>query len=559
MGGAFPELVQRQAQIAAALEQEETAFNRTLDRGLALFERAAASVRDGEFPAATAFELSDTYGFPNDLTALLCDERGLRLDHAAVEALLERQRAQSRQAQRRTRVAALEATSDVRTEFTGYHEDSSEARVVDLVRDGGKTYLIVDRCPLYAEMGGQVGDTGTLEAGGETVAVTDVLKIADALALEVDKVPGAYREGEPLQAAVHLDAPRRRAIEAHHTATHLLHWALHEIVGPDVAQQGSLVAHDRLRFDFNSAPLDADQIAAVEERVRAKIASDDTVTWTEVAHAEVRGRPDVMQFFGDKYGERVRVVQIGGRQGALDGYSMELCGGTHVRRTSQIGAFKIRSEGAIAAGVRRVEAVCGPAAEAYLDETAKALESECTALGAKLTAANAALAAAGGEAVPAPAKGSADNGDLGGLTAFRDTLRQAAAEADKRLKKARAGKAAAAAREALAGRLAATGQGGALVESFEGGADLLQEALAVLKKNRFDGTAVIAVDDGEKLHLGTYVGPARSGTENAGDLLKELAPIVGGRGGGNPETARGAGPDREKLRDLLDAARKRLG
>ncbi|CAN5360813.1 alanine--tRNA ligase [soil metagenome] len=555
MGDTFPELARRQAKIAETLDAEESSFNVTLDRGLALFEKEAEGRGAGaHFPAETAFRLSDTFGFPIDLTALLCAERGLTLDEPAVQVLLEGQREQSRAAQKKTRVVARGTSTDVKTVFTGFDEDASDARLVDVIEDEGKSYLIVDRCPLYVEMGGQLGDTGTVHADGEEIPVKDVLRIADAIALEVDKVPDAFGAADdPLPIRIHIDQPRRRGLEGHHTTTHLLHWALHEVVGRDAAQQGSLVAPDRLRFDFNSGPLTPEQLRRIEDLVNEKIADDDPVVTAEIPHSEIQGRHDIMQFFGDKYGERVRVVQVGGRSGALDGYSMELCGGTHVRRTSQIGTFRIKSEGAIAAGIRRLEAVVGEAATAYLQETIAELLDEATSFSSKLEHANTELRSTGTEPFPAPqAVPSSD--DIDALTAYRDALRHAAAEADKTLRKA---KIAAAAREAEAtlSELIAQSQG-SLIHSVEGTPALLQEFLNTLKKKQFEGVAILAVHDPDtgKIHLGTYVSPSHLDRFQAGKLMAELAPIVGGKGGGNPEMARGAGDHAEQLPRLLEEA-----
>jgi len=551
MGSVFPELVKRQGKIAETLDLEEASFNNTLDRGLALFGRAVVGLGASEvFPAETAFELYDTYGFPVDLTALLCAEKGIRLDEGEVGRHMEKQRERSRAAHQSTTVKALEASTDVVTEFVGFDQDQIEATVLQTIENDGETFVIVDRCPFYAEMGGQIGDTGTLVSGGEETSVMGIAKIGDAFALQVKKLPVKDK------VTLKIDVGRRRAIEGHHTVTHLLHWALHEIIGKDIAQQGSLVAPDRLRFDFNSRALSPEEIVRLEEAVVAKVTADESVSWKEVPYKDVQGREDIMQFFGDKYGDTVRVVQIGGNPGALDGYSMELCGGTHVRSTGQVGKFKIKSEGAIAAGVRRIEAVCGDAADAYLLETAAALRDELARFRAKLDQANAGLEE------PVSPGATVDSDDLAVMIRQRDALKEAAAEADKRRKKAQAAEAAEAAETALGELITKATEGSgraAVVHAFEGTPQLLQELLNTFKKKQFDGVAVVAVNDGEKIHLGAYVAKAHQADLQAGKLVQELAPVVGGKGGGKPEVARGAGEDVDKLDELLTRASQMVG
>jgi alanyl-tRNA synthetase len=365
-----------------------------------------------------------------------------------------------------------------------------------------------------------------------------------------------------------LDTSRRRPIEAHHSATHLLHWALHEVVSQDAAQQGSSVDESRLRFDFNSSAVTPEQLVAMEEKVNAAIVADDSVSWTEVKHAEVKGRADIMQFFGDKYGEVVRVVQIGGQPNQLNGYAQELCGGTHVRRTGEIGLFKIKSEGAIASGVRRIEAVCGESAWGYLAEQAQEWREEMVAAQQKLAAAQEKLRAVGEsvesvEVIADPlAAVLVERPDITvihaalakGQQALTD-IQQAAVEAEKRWKKIQSSQAARLADEALADAVS-TGQPMAM--SFEADASLLQELLNGLKKRQFAQAGAFLIDDGEKLHLGTYCGAqAKASGKAAGSMLQQLAALGGGKGGGNPEMARGAAPDRTK-RGEIEAAMKSL-
>ncbi len=454
------------------------------------------------------------------------------------------------------------------TEFVGFEDDETAATILEVHPQDDSVLIITDRTPFYAEMGGQAGDTGTLSIHGEDLEITGTQQIGKARAHIVPRSAISQLKSEMSagdKVILHLNTDRRRPIEAHHTATHLLHWALHETVSKDATQQGSAVDEHRLRFDFNSAAVKPEQIAAMEEKVNSAIQADDLVSWTEVKHASIKGRADIMQFFGDKYGENVRVVQIGGGAQGLDGYSMELCGGTHVRRTSEVGLFKIKSEGAIASGVRRIEAVCGDRAVEYLRDVMIQLTEESAALLAKLAPTNAKLAGLGEAIVlldPPPlvnadtlaAAGdiSAINQALANAQAVLDADRQTVVDAEKRYKKLQASQAAKLADEALAELIS---KGEPIIASFEGDSALLQELQNGLKKKQFTGPALLIVDDGEKLHLATHCGAdALVAGLKAGDLLREFAAVAGGKGGGKPDQARGAAPDRTKLDDIKTMA-----
>jgi alanyl-tRNA synthetase len=340
------------------------------------------------------------------------------------------------------------------------------------------------------------------------------------------------------------------------------------------------VAPDRLRFDFNGAALTPGQIAEIETRVNEKITAGEDVYWFEREHSEVKGRKDVMQFFGDKYGDKVRVVQIGGERDELNGYSMELCGGTHVRNTKDIGLFKIRSEGAIAAGIRRVEAVCGDAAIRYMEESLAKLKAEHDLLEQRLEQHNRQLGEAGADSVKVPeidqawvasfmamAEHSAEQKQHT-IVAFEERnelVKKAVAEADKRLKKAKTAAQAGKAAEWLKGLIetANAGDGAGppvIVENFEDcDPGLLQELLNGLKKEQFGGVAVMTLSADGNVNIGIFVASTLTGDFQAGKLMGQLAPIVGGRGGGKPEMARGAGPDGDKIPALLKMARELLG
>jgi len=528
MGSVFPELKNRKDVVRQTLEQEETSFNQTLDRGLKRFEEAMLHIGNSDLSGDVAFELYDTFGFPIDLTELLCSERALQVDMPRFETLMEQQQERSRAAQKSNIVRALDISTEAVTEFVGFDNDECEATILEIHPQEDAIFVITDKTVFYAEMGGQSGDTGTLVAFGNEYPVTGVQQIGKARALVLD---ASAKVNVRDRVTLKIDTTRRRPIEAHHTATHLLHWALHEVASKDASQQGSSVDEHRLRFDFNSAPLTRDQIAMMEDMVNGAIKQDMAVSWTEVKHADIKGRADIMQFFGDKYGEIVRVVEIGGKRNALDGYSMELCGGTHVRNTSEIGLFKIKSEGAIASGVRRIEAVCGEAAWNHLNEVGDKWRSEHKATQAKLAAANEKLIALSEAPVTVNdfphIMGAmlAERGDINEINAVfahaqrtLEETKEAAIEAEKRIKKIQSSQAAALADEALTELIA---KGEPIIVAFESDASLLQELQNGLKKKNFVGPALLIVDDGDKLHLATHCGPDALATGlKAGDLLK---------------------------------------
>jgi len=540
-GKVFPEIKSRTEAVKDALATEENSFNKTLDRGMQLFK----SVTEGSkvFPPEEAFKLYDTYGFPLDLTALLCRERGITLDEAAVEARMEEARELSRSTQKKTIVRALDLSSEAETEFIGFDNDSCEATTLEVHEQEDQLLVITDKTVLFAEMGGQEGDSGIATINGKEYEIVGVQKVGNAIAHIFQGVEAACF---PIHStlSLSLDSTRRRPIEAHHSATHLLHWALHDVVSTDATQQGSSVSPDRLRFDFNSKALTDEQIQAIEEKVNTAIQKDEPVSWKEVPYSDVKGRDDIMQFFGDKYGDLVRVVQIGGEAQALNGYSMELCGGTHVRTTSKIGPFKIKSESAIAAGVRRIEAVCGTSAKDYLREVeAKETEAKLASL-QKLKAVNKALAALDADTFSVDSAASAER------------IKAVAIEAEKVLKKAQTANAAKMANALLAEQDLSKN----LVISIEGPAAMIQELLNGLNQKNFANTAFCIVNDGEKLHLGALCGDAaKTAGLMAGKLIQSLAPIAGGKGGGKPDMARGAASESNKVSKLEAAAKAELG
>jgi alanyl-tRNA synthetase len=562
-GAVFPELKKRSAAIKENLQREEGSFNETLDRGLAMFEQEIADGKQplcGEF----AFKLYDTFGFPIDLTQLLCAERGLKVDMTTFEQHMEAQRERARSARTQQLVRAADIATEASTAFTGFDEDETSATVLEIHTQDDAQLIITDRTPLYTEMGGQLGDQGTLTVNGTQYPISAVQQLSAARAHSLP-LDAQIAIGD--EVTLRLDPTRRRPIEAHHTATHLLHWALHEIVSTDAAQQGSMVSRTRLRFDFNSGALTPEQIDAIENKVNACIEAGEPVSWQEVPHEDIKDRKDIQQFFGDKYGEIVRVVQIGGVPGTLDGYSMELCGGTHVRNTKDIGIFKIKSEGAIASGVRRIEALCGTAAYDWVRSSVENATTEEKELRVRLNAKNEQLAALDAAPIQFPeiphimvgmlAEGNFEqkNKVFKEILAHLQGLKSAVVDADKVLKKAQAAGAAKVANALLTEQDLSTH----IVLSAEGPAALLQELLNGLKGRQFANAAFCIVDDGDKLYLGALCGAeAQSDGLMAGKLIQTLAPIAEGKGGGKPDMARGAASERSKVSELIAAAKDAL-
>jgi alanyl-tRNA synthetase len=498
-GPVFPELKSERDKLVEVLDSEEVLFNHTLDRGLRIFEEEYHRRIGKAFSPEAAFRLYDTYGFPVDLTEVLVRERGLTLDLEAVNQQMEEQRERSRAAQEREVVTAVEET--IPTEFVGFYRDEAQARLVRVVRQENQTFAIVDRSPLYAEMGGQVSDTGEVVlSGGDAVPVEGVAKQGRTFYL---KLARPIQSDIPAEVLLRVDRPRRRMIEAHHTATHLLHWALHEVVSKEVRQKGSYVGPDRLRFDFNSSPVSMQHLRDIEELVNDRIVANDTVSWIEAPYGEVKTRTDIMQLFGEKYGAEVRVVQIGGHAGRLDGYSMELCGGTHVLRTGQLGLFKIISEGAISAGVRRVEALTGPVAFRHLQEQLDQRAAKIEEL----------------------------HRELGELKKVTEKERTADLQREA---------------EGAAGKLSVDGK--AIVEVIEGATgEKLQLVANLLKAKKFGGVAILFGRGHEQIHVLAMVDPLLTKTLQAGKIVQELTGILGGKGGGRADLARGVGKDQTKL------------
>ena len=507
-----------------------------------LVERAAR--RDGsqstpeacapQVSGAFAFRLYDEQGFPLDLTELMARERGLTVDVAGFNALMEEQKARARAAQKKTVIELSQIETKTPTRFLGYDALETPARVLEVVGLKDKTAVVLDTSTCYAEMGGQVGDTGSLsrsQNGGRfnlSWPIENTQKNGNTFLHIFDVCPDIV-VGEEL--TVSVDHRRRDAIQRHHTVTHLLHWALHEVVSKEASQKGSFVGPDKLTFDFNSAALTPAQVADIEKLVNERIVENAGVSWTEVPHADVKSRKDVMQFFGDKYGDTVRVVQIGGRAQHLDGYSMELCGGTHTRATGEIGLFRIVGENAIAAGVRRIEAVAGLSAFDAMRLDRELLRS-----------------IAGKVSSP-----------LHELEKKIEALLAHQRDLEKALRAASQKEAASHAKTLLATAETINGTPAIIAHVPGADGDTLQTIADALKSHGFKGVIVLGGAANGAVALVAAVSAEFTTKAQAGKLIQAIAPLVGGKGGGKPDNARGGGKDASKLDEALAKAKSLLG
>ena len=569
LGDVFPELQAKQQIITDAVRREEEAFSRTLDQGIEEFERMM-SVLTADIPKIAplggwvimpgrfVFKLYDTYGFPVDLTELMARERGFAIDVEGFEKLMDEQRQRGRKAQKKEAISVeMENLRVAPTKFLGYDFVEAEAVVERVLpgNDAGELNVVFDQTPFYAEMGGQVGDRGLLHVPGHDRTEIGQLRVLDTQArnnIYVHRaaiVEGRAPEvGEAVR--VSIDVGRRRAIERHHTVTHILHWALHQIVSPDATQKGSYVGPDKLTFDFSSAALTKEQLRAVEKLVNERIAENAPVSWTEIPNAEAKKRSDIQQFFGEKYGDLVRVVQIGGEAKALDGYSMELCGGTHVRRTGEIGWFKIVSESAIAAGIRRIEAVAG-------DEVMKWAEGEAARQQEKFEMLS--RRKAGLPALPPFAKSEKPGAALHSIDERATHLKNLEAEVhDWEKQNAKAAEAEIHRRAVeIATELARSlSEKKFCVAEIPNGDTALLQAVVDLLKVRINGPVLLASSSNGRVDLAAAVPKEWISKIQANDLIRQVAPIIGGKGGGRPESARGAGKEASKLGEALAKARE---
>jgi alanyl-tRNA synthetase len=558
MGDVFPEIRAKKDQVQQVIRAEEEAFNRTLDKGITLFNGSIVTNRDigskseevggfttiskktedsevralvrerqpdgtikewidGEF----AFLLYDTFGFPLDLTQLMAREQGLTVDMAGFEKLMAEQKARARAAQKKEIIEVSQIKSDVATQFLGYDQTAVTVKVQDVLNIKGRTAVILDATACYAEMGGQVGDRGELEGHGQLWRIVDTQKAGNAW---LHYLEGAEAPAAGLELRLSVDAARRNAIQRHHTATHLLHWSLHKVVSPDAVQKGSFVGPDKLTFDFSSAALTPAQLVEVERAVNERIVENAPVCWQEKPYAEIKTHKEITQFFGEKYGEVVRVVQVGGQPAGLDGYSMELCGGTHVHATGDIGQFRIVAESSVSAGIRRIEAVCGMAAWEWSQRKHGLLQT----LAQRLSAAP--------EEVPARI----------------EALLEHAKKLEKDLKQKSAESARGRIDEFVAKAQAVGGVTLIAAEVGEMDADTLRGLHDGIREKQPDALIVLGGHAEGKASFVTSASEAlvKQGV-HCGKLIGAVAKIAGGGGGGKPDKAQAGGKDVTKIAEAI--------
>ncbi|HEY8194664.1 MAG TPA: alanine--tRNA ligase [Hyphomicrobium sp.] len=553
MGDAYPELARAQPLITETLKLEETKFKRTLDNGLKLLGESSAGMKKGAvFPGGVAFKLSDTYGFPLDLTEDVLRPRGISVDKAAFDAAMKKQKEAARAAWKGSGEAATDGLwFEIKdkigaTEFLGYDTETAEGIVTALV-SGGKEApelkagqegaLVFNQAPFYGESGGQVGDSGVVKGPkGALFRVTDTQKKLGSLFVHFGKVEqGSFKAGDAVE--LEVDHGQRSAIRANHSATHLLHEALRQVLGTHVAQKGSLVSPDRLRFDFShTKPMSAEELKAVEDMANAVLLENTPVVTRLMALDEARAS-GAMALFGEKYGDEVRVVSMGAtRPGANKAWSVELCGGTHVSRTGDIGLVRIVGESGSAAGVRRLEALTGEGARAYLDEQDQRVKDAANALRTRP------------EDLVERIKA---------LVEERKTLEKQLADAKRQL--------------ALGGGAQGAVDGGDAIRSI-GNVKLLARTVQGLNPKDLRGliddgkkqvgsgiVAVVGVTEDGKAGLAVGVTDDLIRTWSAVDLVKAGAEALGGKGGGGrPDMAQAGGPDGAKAGDALKAIEARL-
>jgi alanyl-tRNA synthetase len=504
---------------------------------------------DGIISGEFAFRLYDEQGFPLDLTELMARERGLTVDVAGFEKLMNEQRTRARSAQKKTSLEVSNISAKQPTHFLGYEHEHTGADVQEIGSAKNGFLVILNNSVCYAEMGGQVGDAGEITRDGRAWRVTNTQKSGDTWLhlVEGDDAPAV---GDHV--TVRYETPRRRAIERHHTVTHLLHWALHEIVSREAVQKGSYVGPEKLTFDFSSAALTHQQVREVEKLVNERIAENANVSWTEIPYLAAKQRSDIQQFFGDKYGDRVRVVQIGGESKALNGYSMELCGGTHVRATGEIGWCKIVSESAIAAGIRRIEAVAGDEVLKWAEDEAARQQEKFEMLSKKKSGITALPGFSTSDSASAVESIEARASRLKQLeTEVHEWEKQQTKSAEAALR----GRAA-----TIASELAASHSNAASLVAQVPDADgpLLQQIADTLKA-KLNVPIVLAGSKDGRVDLVAVVPKGLISIVRANEIIQAIAPIVGGKGGGRPDGARGAGKDPSKIDEALAHARTLLG
>jgi len=545
LGEAFGEIGERADHVSTVIESEEASFGRTLDRGIEIFAGAAKRAQksnDKVINGEDAFQLYDTYGFPLDLTQLMAQERGLKVNTAKFAELMEAQRRRARAAQKSDSLIVtlsdteLPATEDVHK----YQADSCDSRLIGWIDDAGfkdqgqietnaEVGLILDKTCFYAEAGGQIGDCGLIKSDQAQFTIENTIKIANCIIHRGKVTEGSFSVGQNVKAIVSKD---RTATRKNHTATHLLQWALQQVLGKSVAQQGSFVGPDYLRFDFTypKAPT-AQQLRQVEDLVREKIAADLPVTWL-VMPKEQAQTLGAMALFGEKYGHEVRVVAVGakGKEQIDQAFSREFCGGTHVDRLGSIGGFKIIKEESISAGVRRITALTGPALNSYLEKASDIVDE----LSLITKVPSEALVDRVGQLINDNKKLSKEL-----KTASKSSGSDVMSEAKQLLENS----------EKIDGSSIIIGR--LSTASLE----QAREAVDMLKKKAKSAAIVLGFDDdGRATLLAGVTDDLVAKGLKAGDIVKEIAPIVDGGGGGRPQMAQAGGKNPKKISDALSRA-----
>ncbi|PNG88669.1 Alanine--tRNA ligase [Pseudomonas putida] len=527
MGEAFPELKSQQAHIERVLKAEEEQFAKTLEQGLRILEQDLAQLKGDVVPGDVVFKLYDTYGFPMDLTADIARERELTIDEAGFEREMDAQRERARSASAFGMDYNSLVKVDSATEFLGYDTTEGQGKIIALYKDGQSVdqlgegeqgVVVLDRTPFYAESGGQVGDSGFLQAGAARFDVRDTTKTGGAFLHHGVVASGALLIGSPVEAKV--DADVQHATSLNHSATHLLHEALRQVLGEHVQQKGSLVDSQRLRFDFSHfEAVKPEQIKQLEDIVNREIRKNTPVE-TELTDIETAKAKGAMALFGEKYGDTVRVLSMGGD------FSVELCGGIHAKRTGDISLFKIISEGGVASGVRRIEAVTGAAALAYLNAAEEQVKEAAQLV-----------------------KGNRDN-LIDKLSAVLERNRQL----EKQLEQLQA-KAASAAGDDLSNAAVEVKGAKVLAARLDGQDGKALLALVDQLKNKLGHAVILLGSEHEgKVVLVAGVTKDLSSQLKAGDLMKQAAAAVGGKGGGRPDMAQGGGVDVAALDQALALA-----
>lgn len=531
MGQAYPELEARREVIEATLIREEEQFAKTLEQGLKLLEGELAQLKDKTIPGATVFKLYDTYGFPTDLTADIARERGFIIDEAGFEVEMAAQRQRARDAGK----FAVDYNNIVKvegeTQFDGYTNTTGQGQIVaiykdgvqvDEVSEGDEALIVLNQTPFYAESGGQIGDTGIFKNETGIFEVQDTKKSGGAFVHQGIVTVGNLKTSQNVEAIVKADI--REATARNHSATHLLHAALRQILGSHVQQKGSLVASDILRFDFaNDQPVSFEQLQQVERLVNAEIIANTAVT-TELLDIETAKAKGAMMLFGEKYGDEVRVLSMGS---VIDekNFSIELCGGIHVKRTGDIGLFKITSEGGVAAGVRRIEAVTGTKALEVVQKADHDIQHINSLLKAQKDQ-TVERVQANVELVSALQKQIEQlNQKLANFQAA-DLIDQV---------------------QTIAGRQT-------LITTVQGvDAKALRNLHDSVKSKLENAVIVLAGVEGDKVSLLASVASQYTANLKAGDIIKHLATELGGKGGGKPDLAQGGAPLNEKFGQVMAA------